>query len=472
MPLLFTPNQPSWSTKATFSLVRPCKPCEKDEPNVVDGLAIYWHNSKVMAQAWGDAVQRDKERLREGQTRTFWTGRRTCCSCCREALETWFAFRRWRDWLQGDPNGQLVSLVVGAVVLILSGTAVWSSVGGDPNAGSSWEESMWMSWGLFFDPGTQTGVAADAPIKVKLAALIFSVLGFLYNLTFLGIIVEWIRSSMDTWTRTRSRVWFGRHVLVLGWSEKTLYLLNELFEAFHASGQRYPVVVLADRDQAEMHQDIQQYFLQLWEHMSFFDRRWRMLSSLKIRQGIAHDTDSLDRAGASRAQEIIILSHHGDPNFADLETIRIVVALSSLRQPVTCQIFSEVQVQEVAKVLRRLHARTEVIHARAASNHVLSLLATNHVIGTCFADLCSFTAGDELYVVDRQDGWQTFKEACAAFDKAVCIGVQAKQKVQGAFGTRIELAPPDDRLLLEGERLLVMASDWQDGFRLRSDKLM
>ena len=61
---------------------------EKDEPNVVDGLAIYWHNSKacrmvcgstlwwvtmvltrsrqVMAQAWGDAVQRDKERLREG----------------------------------------------------------------------------------------------------------------------------------------------------------------------------------------------------------------------------------------------------------------------------------------------------------------------------------------------------------------------------------------------------------------------
>ena len=69
--------------------------------------------------------------------------------------------------------------------------------------------------------------------------------------------------------------------------------------------------------------------------------------------------------------------------------------------------------------------------------------------------------------------------------------------MQGAFGTRIELAPPDDRLLLagcsasywlshvlcecllwlhealqEGERLLVMASDWQDGFRLRSDKLM
>ena len=77
---------------------------------------------------------------------------------------------------------------------------------------------------------------------------------------------------MDTWTRTKSRVWYGEHVLVLGWSEKTLYLLNELFEAIHSSGKRYPVVVMADRDQAEMHQEIHQYFLQLWEHMSFFDR--------------------------------------------------------------------------------------------------------------------------------------------------------------------------------------------------------
>ena len=29
-----------------------------------------------------------------------------------------------------------------------------------------------------------------------------------------------------------------------------------------------------------------------------------MLSSLKIRQGIAHETDSLERAGAARAQDI------------------------------------------------------------------------------------------------------------------------------------------------------------------------
>ena len=41
------------------------------------------------------------------------------------------------------------------------------------------------------------GVAADAPIKVKLAALIFSVLGFLYNLKLGGTSVEhgWLHPS-------------------------------------------------------------------------------------------------------------------------------------------------------------------------------------------------------------------------------------------------------------------------------------
>lgn len=107
---------------------------------------------------------------------------------------------------------------------------------------------------------------------MKATALVFSVLGFLYNLTFLGIIVEWIRSSMDHWSRTKSRVWHGGHVLVLGWSEKTLYLLNELFEKLLNSDKTPHVVLLADRDEAEMRQEVKQHFYQLWEGLSFFDR--------------------------------------------------------------------------------------------------------------------------------------------------------------------------------------------------------
>ncbi|CAL1130283.1 unnamed protein product [Cladocopium goreaui] len=394
--------------------------------------------------------------------------RRTCCLCCslKEAVRTWFALRHWRDWLQGDGRGQLVSLLAAAMILIGSGTVVWSAIGGDENANSSWEQSSWMSWGLFFDPGTQTGVSAGAPTKVKATALIFSVLGFLYNLTFLGIIVEWIRSSMDRWSKTKSRIWYGNHILILGWSEKTLYLLNELFEALRSSGDfSVSVVVLAEREVSEMHQEVQQHFYQIWEGLSFFDRRWRLLNSLKLREGITHEGDSLERAGASHAQEIILLSREGDQRNADLETVRVMVALSSLRQPVKCKVFAEVQMHEVETVLRRLHpdpTGTQVIHARAACSHILSLLATDQTVGGMITDLCSFTSGEELYVIQPLPEWQTFGQARKAFDRAVCIGVEATKPVVNAHGTRIDLCPSDDRPMEAQERLLVMASNWAD----------
>jgi hypothetical protein len=73
---------------------------------------------------------------------------------------------------------------------------------------------------------------------------------------------------------------YGNHILILGWSEKTLYLLNELFEALRSSGDfSVSVVVLAEREVSEMHQEVQQHFYQIWEGLSFFDRQMGSVGS-------------------------------------------------------------------------------------------------------------------------------------------------------------------------------------------------
>lgn len=77
---------------------------------------------------------------------------------------------------------------------------------------------------------------------------------------------------MDRWSKTKSRIWYGNHILILGWSEKTLYLLNELFEALRSSGEMLSIVILADREHSEMKQEVMQHFYQIWEDLSFFDR--------------------------------------------------------------------------------------------------------------------------------------------------------------------------------------------------------
>jgi len=392
-----------------------------------------------------------------------------CCDsmarCQQLRIRLWRSSLLWSDWLLGDSVGQATLLLVLALGLIFAGAGVWMSTDGTADYDAkSFEESLWMSWGLFFDPGTQTGVAASEQVSVKTVAAMFSILGFLYNLVLLGIIVEWIRAIMDRWTRTKSRVWCTDHILLLGWSEKTLFMLHEVFEGMAENSRNDPVVIVADRDPTDMREEIRQYFIPIWQgKFSCFDRRWRLLRSLHIRTGLTHDKDVLERANASWAKNIIILGRDGNPRHADLETVRNMIALSSLQAPITGRILAEVQMVEKAKVLRRLHPMTEVIHARSAANHILALMAMKPVVGSIISNLCSFSAGEELYAIELPElNGHEFKEACRHFRKCVCIGVQGKVGMKEFHNTRIHLAPPNDRVIEAGERLLVIARQVQD----------
>ena len=61
-------------------------------------------------------------------------------------------------------------------IVLWTPEAAWSAIGGDENADSSWEQSLWISWGLFFDPGTQTGgrFAAVANVRQTVCTFVFS----------------------------------------------------------------------------------------------------------------------------------------------------------------------------------------------------------------------------------------------------------------------------------------------------------
>ena len=98
---------------------------------------------------------------------------------------------------------------------------------------------------------------------------------------------------------------------------------------------------------------------------------------------------------------------------------------------------------------------TKLYYDLTARRHSSKPLSST--VGGCIADLCSFAAGDELYVIRPHAAWRCFGDARLAFDSAVCIGVEANS------GERVLLAPRDDRSLREGERLVVMASSFQAG---------
>ena len=62
-----------------------------------------------------------------------------------------------KDHFLGGHSGQLTIFVIAATVLLFICAWCWESTGGDANYDDSFGQAMWLSWGVFFDPGTQTG---------------------------------------------------------------------------------------------------------------------------------------------------------------------------------------------------------------------------------------------------------------------------------------------------------------------------
>ena len=102
----------------------------------------------------------------------------------------------------------LALLALVAAFLILTGALAWMAAGrcsgneaDDPCLemadSQDFRQALWLSWGVFFDPGTQTGLPGKAPAEHHFVLLVFSVFGFLFNLVVLGLIVALIIATKD-----------------------------------------------------------------------------------------------------------------------------------------------------------------------------------------------------------------------------------------------------------------------------------
>lgn len=348
------------------------------------------------------------------------------------------------DWLLGTWQGQWVGLISVGLGLIVCGTVTWKLNGGNNDYGTSWKHCVWISWGLFFDPGTQTGISADDPNAILWTALVFSVMGFIYNLSVLGIIVETARSVMTRWKLERFKIVMTDHVLVLGWTDKTLFLLEEILkEAENRGSKRQKVVVLADRGELEMKGQVKAH---LGDSLAGH--------TVKFHRGCIYNPKDLLRVSVASARDIILLGRGGPADEADLEAVRVMVALAALPVLLNGRVLAEVRCANTAPVLEALlPSVAEGIHARSAVNRMLCYMATQPAVGDCLACLSSFSDGDELYLVrvPLLDG-SSFGKACRHFAKSVCVGLKPA-------GQQVVLAPPDERVLLPTDRLLLIAPD-------------
>jgi len=355
------------------------------------------------------------------------------------------AMSRWTmlDWLLGTQLGQLTALLVVAAMLICFGALFWLLTGGNADYNDTWWEALWFSWGMFFDPGTQMGFAADEPGRTKSVAVIFSILGFTYNLLMLGMIVEIVKQALERWRRNRGRIVANGHTLLLGWAEKSLFVIDELLLSARKRNTKLNLVILAEEDPYEINREIARHFT-----------KNGLSADITIREGSPSECDELARVSSASASNIFVLGGTGNPRIVDLSTVRTVVALAALPQAPTCPIIAEVRALETSSAIRAVSDTAEGIFALGAVKRVLCLMAVQPLVAQAFRELMSWRWGASIFCESLQAlgvaSCITVQDAQNRIERGIVIGVSPES-------SHADIAPAANRVLQSTDRLLVLA---------------
>ncbi|KAK7231065.1 monovalent cation:H+ antiporter [Aureococcus anophagefferens] len=385
-------------------------------------------------------LRRPKQRVGEAHDKTFEEG----------------GVARWKlkEWLLGHGLGQFVLLFVVACGLVLSGAAAWIGTGAAKTSdyNMSFRDAVWFSWGVFFDPGTQTGLAGDERLAPKVVAVVFSILGFVFNLVLLGLIVERVRLIMATWVQRYGKTVVTGHILVLGWTDRTLFLLGEIAEMAqsHAEGwDREVIVVLGELDERTMRGEIVQAFPSWGRAFPNVD--------VVCREGKSFEVEDLAKVSAQAAATIIVLGASQSPRDADAQTVSTVLALRAMAAAPQSALLAELRLSQSTHVFHRLGGERRLVPILAATlvDAVLVRCALAPAVGAVCLDLLSFK-GNDVEVVDAAlagvEGL-CFGEVRRRFEDAVVLGLAP----DGA--THVVLAPSDDVRVRAGDGLVAVAHD-------------
>ena len=342
------------------------------------------------------------------------------------------ACHTFKGWWLSTWIGQITAILICTASLILGMAGSWMLIDKceDCDYDDSFSQATWLAWGIFFDPGTQTGIPANtnALVAHKAVAALFSVLGFVFNLVLLGVIVERIRMRIARFRKHHLAMVCNDHVVVLGWTDKTLFLLEELAQMLADGVNRGGTIIcLAQMEPEEMRSEVRITYPD-------WSRRWPKVK-LRFMQGKPHEIDDLMRVSAFSASIVVVLGVSRNPREADSQVITMICALRCLPIGLSPDVLivaelRQAQTKSVARQMGGTGGRNGAhsvlpVAAGQAIDALLVLCAMAPTAGEALMDLLSFS-GNQCEVVEAEGSplvGRTFGEARLCFGQGVLVGV-------------------------------------------------
>ena len=350
-------------------------------------------------------------------------------------VEHYFSTSQW---------AKVALLLTFTFILISMGAVALAFCGDDSISGA-----VWLAWTFVADPGTH----ADAPegFLVRFVSFSITVGGMLIFALMIGIISDYIGNKIDELKKGKSRVIESDHSVMLGWTDKSIAIIQQISLANESEGGG-TIVVLADAPKEDLEEHLASAMSQ--ERGSALEL---MGTNVVFRSGNPLEESELQRVSVLTARSVIVLSPESlSPDEADANQVRQVMALKALDgvngnecPPVVVEV-QDVDNSELFTLVAPDFA--EVIVAHDLIGRFMLECARYPGLACVLESMMGFE-GSEFYFEEWPElKGKSFLDITCRFDDAVPIGIKSNSG-------KVFINPKNDHIIQEGDKILVLAED-------------
>lgn len=353
-----------------------------------------------------------------------------------------------RQLIKGVGFQLLVVMVFILLVSLTGGLLVYR----DPAFGSA-GDSIWWAFLRLTDPGY---LGDDQGPWKRVISTLLTLAGYvLFMGTLVAIMTQWLIARWRDLERGLTPVAMKHHVVVLGWSNRTLPLVRELMSTRgrmrrflqHHGARRLQLVIMDDNIALEQHHALKRDGMVA-----------PRLRDIVLRSGSPMNVEHLSRAACHTAAAIILPSAFQGPQTLINEDVETIKALLSLRshanQGRRPYVVAELQDARHTQVAHRAYPeQLEVITGDDYVGRLLAQTVRRPGLARVYRELMTQSPGQKLYVrhLPQLLGKRP-SELRRHFDQAVFCGILPKSQTAAlTLDEQHLLAPGDQVLLLSGD---------------------
>ena len=331
---------------------------------------------------------------------------------------------------------QSYALLLGAVILTVSGGFGYHGIDSDVTYfDGMWATFTWISTGIL-----SSGVV-PATIASRAVAATIVIVGILYFSVVLALVVEAVQFKMKSLREGKSLVVEKGHVVMLGWSEKSLLFIREIIMANESEGGGV-VVVLCQDGKEKMERELN----------LMLKKREMKGTSVVFRQGSRLMVGDLDKVSVHTARSVVVFSNSNvESDKADAEVLQVVLNLSNL--DLIGHVVAEVKDKDNEALIHLIgRGNVETVVSHDVIGRLMLMSVRQPGLAEVYGSVLGFD-GDEFYA----QHWKElvgvpFKDVHLMLPDAIPLGLKDENGV-------LELNPKHDRVCGENDELLVLAED-------------